>query len=77
MYDGGSTYLPSDATQSIVLCWEAVFQGGTLSTTALCPHAASGIVAPPMICKATEYTQVYVIGYREKAETKETWFNGV
>lgn len=33
------TYLSSNATQGLILCWEPVFQRSSLSTSALCPHA--------------------------------------
>lgn len=56
VYDGVWSYLSGNATQGFILRWKPVFQRGTLSPRALCPH----VVAPPMMCKAREHTKLYV-----------------
>lgn len=66
MCEGVLTYLSSNATQGLILCWEPIFQRGTLPTRALCPHVASATVAPPMMCAAREYKELEANALRKR-----------
>lgn len=67
--DGIETYLSSNATQGLILCWEPVFQRSSLSTSALCPHSVCNCVSFDVLIPVV---QKIVRQYLENKQKKET-----